>query len=50
MWSKHSKMKKKSIILLSLIISGMIAFILFFASRLSNLIELDIFDIEDEEF
>ena len=43
-------MKKKIIILSLALISTMIAFSLFFASRLSKISELDLFDIEDENF
>jgi hypothetical protein len=43
-------MKKKIIILFLALISTTIAFSLFFASKLSKLSELDLFDIEDEDF
>jgi hypothetical protein len=43
-------MKKKIIILILTLISASIAFSLFFASRLSELSDLDLFDIEDEDF
>jgi hypothetical protein len=43
-------MKKNIIILVLAVISSLIAFSLFFASRLDNLSELDLFDIEDEDF
>jgi hypothetical protein len=43
-------MKKKIIILFLTIISAAIAFSLFFASRLSKLSELNLFDIEDNDF
>jgi hypothetical protein len=50
MWKNGSKMKKKIIILILTLISASIAFSLFFASRLSKLSDLDLFDIEDEDF
>lgn len=43
-------MKKKIIILILTLISASIAISLFFASRLSKLSDLDLFDIEDENF
>ena len=43
-------MKKKIIILTLAVISSGIAFSLFFASRMSKLSEIDLFDIEDEDF
>ena len=43
-------MKKKIIILSLALISTTIAFSLFFVSKLSKLSELDLFDIEDEDF
>ena len=43
-------MKKKIIILTLAVISSAIAFSLFFASRMRKLSELDLFDIEDEDF
>ena len=43
-------MKKKIIILILAAISSAIALSLFFASRMSKLSELDLFDIEDEDF
>ena len=43
-------MKKKIIILILTLISASIALSLFFASRLSELSDLDLFDIEDEDF
>ena len=43
-------MKKKIIILTLALISAVIAFSLFFASRLSKLSELDLFDIEEDDF
>jgi cell division protein FtsB len=49
-WGNNSKMKKKIIILILTLISASIAFSLFFASRLSELSDLDLFDIEDEDF
>jgi hypothetical protein len=50
MWSNNIKMKKRIIILFLALISGTIALSLFFASSLSKLSELDLFDIEDEDF
>jgi len=49
MWSNNSKMKKKIIILILLIISTLVAINLFFASRLSQLSDLDLFDIEEDD-
>ncbi len=43
-------MKKKIIILALAAISSIIAFSLFFASRMSKLSELDLFDIEQDDF
>ncbi len=43
-------MKKKIIILILAALSSIIAFSLFFASRMSKLSDLDLFDIEDEDF
>jgi len=43
-------MKKKIIILVLAAISSAIAFSLFFASRMSRLSELDLFEIEGEDF
>jgi hypothetical protein len=43
-------MKKNIIILILAVISSLVAFSLFFASKLSNLSDLDLFDIEDEDF
>ncbi len=43
-------MKKKIIILILAVISSVIALSLFFASQMSKLSELDLFDIEDEDF
>ena len=43
-------MKKKMIILTLGLISMAVAVSLFFASKLSKLSELDLFDIEDEDF
>jgi hypothetical protein len=48
MWSNNSKMKKKIIILILSAISIFIAINLFFASRLSQLSDLDLFDIEED--
>jgi hypothetical protein len=50
MWRNSSKMKKKIIILILTLISASIALSLFFASKLSKLSDLDLFDIEDEDF
>jgi hypothetical protein len=50
MWGEYSKMKKKIIILMLAAISSIIAFSLFFASRMSKLSELDLFDIEQDDF
>jgi hypothetical protein len=49
MWSNNSKMKKKIIILILSTISILVAISLFFASRLSQLSDLDLFDIEENE-
>ena len=43
-------MKKKIIILILAALSSIIAFSLFFASRMSKLSELDLFDIEKDDF
>jgi hypothetical protein len=43
-------MKKKIIILALAVISSIIAFSLFFASRMSKLSELDLFEIEEDDF
>ena len=43
-------MKKKIIILILTLISASVAFSLFFASKLNKLSDLDLFDIEDEDF
>jgi hypothetical protein len=50
MWRNKGKMKKKIIILILTLISASIAISLFFASRMSKLSDLDLFDIEDENF
>ena len=42
-------MKKKIIILTLSTISALVAISLFFASRLSHLSELDLFDIEEDD-
>jgi hypothetical protein len=42
-------MKKKIIILILLAISFLVAINLFFASRLSQLSDLDLFDIEEDD-
>ena len=49
MWSNSNKMKKKIIILIMSAISIFIAINLFFASRLSQLSDLDLFDIEEDD-
>ena len=49
MWSNNNKMKKKVIILILSAISIFIAINLFFASRLSQLSDLDLFDIEEND-
>jgi hypothetical protein len=46
----NNKMKKKIIILILTLISASVAISLFFASKLSKLSDLDLFDIEDEDF
>jgi maltodextrin utilization protein YvdJ len=43
-------MKKKIIIIILTLISAGIALFLFFASKLSKLSDLNLFDIEDEDF
>jgi hypothetical protein len=43
-------MKKKTIVLILGIISTLIGISLYFASTLSKLSDLNIFDIEDEDF
>jgi hypothetical protein len=50
MWGEYSKMKKKIIVLILAALSSIIAFSLFFASRMSKLSELDLFDIEEDDF
>jgi len=50
MWSNNNKMKKKIVILILSAISVSIAINLFFASRLSKLSDLDLFDIEEDDF
>jgi hypothetical protein len=49
MWSNDSNMKKKIIILILSAISILVAVNLFFASRLSQLSDLDLFDIEEDD-
>jgi hypothetical protein len=49
MWGNNSKMKKKVVILILSVISIIIAINLFFASRLSQLSDLDLFDIEEDD-
>ena len=49
MWSNNNKMKKKIIILTLSFISALVAISLFFASRLSQLSNLDLFDIEEDD-
>jgi len=48
MWSNNNKMKKKIIILISLVISVLVAISLFFAAKLSQLSDLELFDIEED--
>jgi hypothetical protein len=43
-------MKKKIIILVLAAISSVIAFSLFFASKMSKLSEIDLFDIDEDDF
>jgi hypothetical protein len=43
-------MKKRITILILAAISSLIAFSLFFASRMSKLSEIDLFDIEEDDF
>ena len=50
MWGHGFGMKKKIIILVLILISMGVSFSLFFASKLSKLSDLDLFDIEDEDF
>jgi hypothetical protein len=50
MWSNNNKMKKKIIILTLSFISALLATSLFFASRLRQLSDLDLFDIEEDDF
>jgi hypothetical protein len=49
MWNNNNKMKKKIVILTLSIISALVAISLFFASRLSQLSDLDLFDIEEDD-
>jgi len=49
MWSNNNKMKKKIIIFILSVISVLVAISLFFASRLSQLSDLDLFDIEEDD-
>jgi cell division protein FtsB len=49
-WRNNRKMKKKIIILILALLSSLIAFSLFFASKFSKLSELDLFDIEEDDF
>ena len=49
MWGNNNKMKKKVVILILSAISIFIAINLFFASRLSQLSDLDLFDIEEDD-
>jgi len=49
MWRNNSKMKKKIIILTLSTISALVAISMFFASRLSQLSELDLFDIKEDD-
>jgi hypothetical protein len=50
MWRITNKMKKRVIILVVAGISMLVAISLFFASNLSKLADLDVFDIEDDDF
>jgi hypothetical protein len=50
MWSNNNKMKKKITILILSVISALVAISLFFASRLSQLSDLELFDIEEDDF
>ena len=43
-------MRKKTIVLILAIISTLVVISLYFASTLSKLSDLNIFDIEDEDF
>jgi len=43
-------MKKKITILILSVISALVAISLFFASRLSQLSDLELFDIEEDDF
>ena len=49
MWSNNNKMKKEIIILILASISIFIAINLFFVSRLSNLLDLGLFEIEEDD-
>jgi hypothetical protein len=50
MWSNNNKMKKKIIVLVLSTISALVAINLLFASRLSQLSDLDLFNIEEDDF
>jgi hypothetical protein len=50
MWRNNNKMKKKITILILSVISALVAISLFFASRLSQLSDLELFDIEEDDF
>jgi hypothetical protein len=50
MWSNNNKMKKKITVLILSVISALVAISLFFASRLSQLSDLELFDIEEDDF
>ena len=43
-------MKKKITVLILSVISALVAISLFFASRLSQLSDLELFDIEEDDF
>jgi hypothetical protein len=49
MWNNNNKMKNKITILALSIISILIAISLFFASKLSQLSDLELFDIEEDD-
>jgi hypothetical protein len=49
MWNNNNKMKQKIVILTLSILSALVAISLFFASRLSQLSDLDLFDIEKDD-
>ena len=49
MWSNNNKMKKEIIILILSAMSIYIAINLFFVSRLSQLLDLGLFDIKEDD-